>query len=581
VKKPIFLKIFSGYLLICLALSSLILLITFNSIRTHFIDTTISTLVARGTLVTRAVHPLLEQADPSRLQALVTEMGSDIATRITIINNTGVVVADSVMSAESSENHRFRPEVSRALSGEIGHAIRYSTSLDDDLLYVALPVELHGKIQSVVRLSLPLKDIQRLLDTIWESILQLTVLVILFSVVIALIFSHILSTPIRDLNRASKKVASGNFDVRVTIHSRDELRELAESFNEMTAQLRSYFSTLSQRNEELEGILASMSEELLVLDREGIILLTNESASELFDVEPIRGRYFWEVVRSLKFNSLLERSDTGPVIDDVDLGEKTFLVSITPLRSGNARVVLFHNITEMKRLEKIKRDLVVNVSHELRTPLTAIKGFTETLLDGTDEHISDHLKVIQRHTDRLINIVNDLLDLSTLEEPSTALNLEEIELRTLLEKVSTAFELRIKEKNLEVTFSGPSELHLQADPFRLEQLFGNLIDNALKYTEHGSMAITFQENQNSVIIEIADTGIGIPKEHLPRIYERFYVVDKSRSRLLGGTGLGLAIVKHIVSTHNGSIKVASTPGAGTAFTVTLPKRQPERPPSQD
>ncbi|HDP24636.1 MAG TPA: HAMP domain-containing histidine kinase [Deltaproteobacteria bacterium] len=580
-KKPIFLKIFSGYLLICLALSSLILLITFNSIRTHFIDTTISTLVARGTLVTRAVHPLLEQADPSRLQALVTEMGSDIATRITIINNTGVVVADSVMSAESSENHRFRPEVSRALSGEIGHAIRYSTSLDDDLLYVALPVELHGKIQSVVRLSLPLKDIQRLLDTIWESILQLTVLVILFSVVIALIFSHILSTPIRDLNRASKKVASGNFDVRVTIHSRDELRELAESFNEMTAQLRSYFSTLSQRNEELEGILASMSEELLVLDREGIILLTNESASELFDVEPIRGRYFWEVVRSLKFNSLLERSDTGPVIDDVDLGEKTFLVSITPLRSGNARVVLFHNITEMKRLEKIKRDLVVNVSHELRTPLTAIKGFTETLLDGTDEHISDHLKVIQRHTDRLINIVNDLLDLSTLEEPSTALNLEEIELRTLLEKVSTAFELRIKEKNLEVTFSGPSELHLQADPFRLEQLFGNLIDNALKYTEHGSMAITFQENQNSVIIEIADTGIGIPKEHLPRIYERFYVVDKSRSRLLGGTGLGLAIVKHIVSTHNGSIKVASTPGAGTAFTVTLPKRQPERPPSQD
>lgn len=580
-KKPIFLKIFSGYLLICLALSSLILLITFNSIRTHFIDTTISTLVARGTLVTRAVHPLLEQADPSRLQALVTEMGSDIATRITIINNTGVVVADSVMSAESSENHRFRPEVSRALSGEIGHAIRYSTSLDDDLLYVALPVELHGKIQSVVRLSLPLKDIQRLLDTIWESILQLTVLVILFSVVIALIFSHILSTPIRDLNRASKKVASGNFDVRVTIHSRDELRELAESFNEMTAQLRSYFSTLSQRNEELEGILASMSEGLLVLDREGIILLTNESASELFDVEPIRGRYFWEVVRSLKFNSLLERSDTGPVIDDVDLGEKTFLVSITPLRSGNARVVLFHNITEMKRLEKIKRDLVVNVSHELRTPLTAIKGFTETLLDGTDEHISDHLKVIQRHTDRLINIVNDLLDLSTLEEPSTALNLEEIELRTLLEKVSTAFELRIKEKNLEVTFSGPSELHLQADPFRLEQLFGNLIDNALKYTEHGSMAITFQENQNSVIIEIADTGIGIPKEHLPRIYERFYVVDKSRSRLLGGTGLGLAIVKHIVSTHNGSIKVASTPGAGTAFTVTLPKRQPERPPSQD
>lgn len=569
-KIPIFFKIFAGYLLVCLALSGLFLVITFQTIRSHYLETSTSNLKSLSIAVKETAQPLIQREDVSGLDSLMKNLGEELNTRITIINAQGIVLADSETDSESLENHRNRPEVLAALSGNIGRTIRYSTTIKKDMLYVAMPMELGGRITAVMRMSLPFEDIDDLLNTLRWNILQLASIIIIFSIIIALLFSHIISLPIRELNRASRQVASGNLNVRVSLRNKDEIRELAESFNDMTEKLQTSFSDLSQSKEEVESIISSITEALLVIDNEGRILMFNESAKKIIKSNTIAGKYYWEVIRSGQFNALVERAGKAPASNDFALDDKSYLCSITPIRSGKAKVILLHDITQMKQIETIKKDLVVNVSHELRTPLTAIKGFTETLLDEETSQNKEYLEIIQRHTDRLINIVNDLLDLSELEERAIKLNYEKIDLHDIIDKVMVIFSQKLEDKGLEFNTEGSNPAAFHADPFRLEQMFSNLIDNAIKYTEKGSITISIENSPSEVTIKTSDTGIGIPKEHLQRIFERFYVVDKSRSRSLGGTGLGLAIVKHIVSLHGGTISVQSRSQVGTTFTIKLP-----------
>ena len=570
-RKPIVIKIFIGYLLVTLALAGLILVFTFQTIRNHYIDTVTNNLKTIGIALLETTTPLVEQENLMELGATVRELGRRLQTRITIINAEGTVLADSQDQRDLLESHRNRPEVLSALVGNTGRSIRYSTTLGQDMIYVALPMEIRGKIKAVLRLSLPLQDIETLLGKVKRNILQSASIIILFSLVIALIFSHILSSPIRLINRASKKVASGDLKTRVSMRGNDEIGELAASFNNMTAKLDASFSELSARKAELESIIASLSEILLVLDKEGRVKLFSESISKIMDPENIQGRYYWEVIRSPQLGELLSKAVTSPVRHEIQMGDKHYLCSITPIPSGMAKVVLLHDITQMKQIEKIKKDLVVNVSHELRTPLTAIKGFTETLLDDADEKHREYLNIILRHTDRLINIVSDLLNLSELEERAYTLKTEDVDLMALIDKVMILFEQRANQKNLELKIERPIEpVVIQGDSFRLEQLLSNLIDNAVKYTEKGTITLSLEKKPGKIVIRIADTGIGIAKEHVPRIFERFYVADKSRSRNLGGTGLGLAIVKHIAQLHGGDVSVESSPYGGTTFTVTLP-----------
>jgi two-component system phosphate regulon sensor histidine kinase PhoR len=285
------------------------------------------------------------------------------------------------------------------------------------------------------------------------------------------------------------------------------------------------------------------------------------------------GKLYWEVIREPQFSDLINRvmNEKKSHSDEIALNDKTFLCSATLLGAHEEMVIIFHDITEGKKLEKIKKDFVVNVSHELRTPLTAIKGFVETLEEDIDDKNRHYLSIIRRNTDRLINIVEDLLVLSQLEEKGAALHLDEIDLTKIIEQIHRIFELKLKEKNLSFTLESKNGIPLiTADAFKLEQVFVNIIDNAVKYTERGGIRVILEHRNNQVIIEIEDTGIGIPQEHLSRIFERFYVVDASRSRQLGGTGLGLSIVKHIVQLHNGTVDVESTPGKGTKFSIALP-----------
>ena len=555
-------------------LSALILVFSFNTIRNHYIETFANDLKNLGTSLLLQTTPLFEEKRFEELDGLVKRLGKDINTRITIIDAEGFVVADSEENPKLMENHKLRPEILQVLKGKVGTSLRFSSTVKEEMLYVALPIERNENIFGVVRVSLFLKDINRLLGSLKINIIYSALIIALISLLCALIFTRSLSKPIRELTRASRKVASGDFDVRVFLKNRDELKELADSFNYMTEQIRTLFSQLSRQKEQLNSIISSIQEGLLVCDKHGKIILSNESFKKFIQCSDIEGKFYWEAVREPQFSELVKKvrdEKRNYVFEELLMYEKVFLCSTTFLSSREETVVILYDITEMKNVEKIKKDFVVNVSHELRTPLTAIKGFVETLEEGIDEKNRRYVGIIRRHTDRLINIVKDLLLLSQLEEKGTTLELEEVDLEKLIERILKIFEPRMREKDLKQELTLEDDLPLiKADPFKLEQAFINLIDNAINYTERGIIALSLKYRDHQVVIEVQDTGIGISDEHIPRIFERFYVADKSRSKMLGGTGLGLSIVKHIVLLHNGAIDVKSTPGEGTTFSITLP-----------
>lgn len=572
-KKSIFVKVFCAYFLMVVTLSALILIFSFKTIRNHYLATLTHDLKNLGTTLLLKATPLLAENHFEELDALVKRLGQDISTRITIIDPEGVVVADSEKNPKLMENHKTRPEILQVLEGKIGTSLRFSTTVKEEMLYVALPIELNGNIVGVLRVSLFLKDINRLLSTLKTHIIYSALIIALISLLGALIFSRSLSKPIRELSNASRKVASGDFNVRVFLKNKDELRELADSFNYMTDQIRTLFTQLSRQKEELDSIISSIQEGLLVFDKNGKILLTNESFKKIVQSSDIEGKFYWEVVREPHFGELIKRvrDEKRNYTEEVALHDKIFLCSTTFLGTREEIVVILYDITEMKNIEKIKKDFVVNISHELRTPLTAIKGFVETLEEEIDEKNRHYVDIIRKHTDRLINIVKDLLTLSELEEKGTTLELEEVHLGNMMERVFKIFDPQMREKKLMRELKVEDALpFIKADSFKLEQAFVNLIDNAVKYTEQGKITLSLKHRDNQVMIEVEDTGIGIPDEHIPRIFERFYVVDKSRSKRLGGTGLGLSIVKHIVHLHNGTIDVKSTPNQGTTFSITLP-----------
>jgi len=570
-RRPFFLKMFGWYFVIILVLSGLILLFAFGTIRSHFIANQAQHLGNLALALRSKVLPLAEVPRPEELDSFVKSLGKDIKTRITVTDKEGRVLADSEEDPHKMENHRYRPEIYQALQGQSGQSIRFSDTVKQDMLYVSVPLENQGNVIGVIRVSLFLRDIGHLLAQVKKDIAKAAIILTLLVLVVGFFVSGGLNRPIKDLIVASQKVASGDFNVRVYPRTNDELKDLAESFNWMTGEIRALFEDLTRRKEELESILSSIQEGLVVLDRQDKIILANQAFKRIVRNDLVEGKFYWEAARSSRFGDLIKktRADKISLQGEFDLNQKDYLCSTAHLASSGWIVVTVHDLTETKRLEKVKRDFVMNVSHELRTPLTAIKGFVETLEGEADN--KHYLGIIKRNTDRLIKIVEDLLLLAELEEKGIVIQAERVDLRTLAENIIRIFELRAKEKGLTLELMADPELPpISADPFALEQMLINLIDNALKYTENGGVRVSLQKRDKDIWLAVEDTGIGIPPEHLDRIFERFYVVDKSRSKKLGGTGLGLAIVKHIVLAHQGRISVRSEPGKGTTFSVILP-----------
>ncbi len=575
-KKNIFLKIFAGYIVIICLLAAFILVYSFRTTRLHYLDTLTSNLEnLAATLSLRAV-PLIADDRIEELDDLAKKLGKEIRTRITIIAPDGTVLADSEEDPAVMENHGKRPEVLQALGGGTGGSLRYSVTMDEDMLYVAIPAVGGGETLGVLRVSLPVTRINQLLDSQRTQTFYYALVIVFLSILAAGFISRSLSGPMRDLGSALREIAQGNFGARVEMKGSGESRELAGHFNKMAATMESLFSRVDLQAQELNGIISSLQESLFVIDRKGTLSVVNDSFRRLIGDDNVEKRFWWEIIREPGLSELLKRVIDGKdnEIEEIEFRGRIYLCSLTFSRPGESVVAMLHDITEIRNLEKIKRDFVINISHELRTPLTAIKGFVETLKDQGDDEVH-YFDIIERHTNRLIGIVDDLFVISELERDERRLELADVDLHEIIQSLLGVFRKRAEEKGLDLEFEEVQNIpQIKADPFRLEQMFINLLDNAIKYTDQGGITIRMARLDSRVSISIEDTGIGIPREHQSRVFERFYVVDKSRSRKLGGTGLGLSIVKHIVLSHKGEIKVESRPEGGSRFTVVLPVDQP-------
>jgi len=422
-------------------------------------------------------------------------------------------------------------------------------------------------------MSLFMKDIEALLGALRGDLLKVVSVVTFIALLMALVLTRSVTGPVREVIDASKRVAGGDFDIAVSTRWSGEFRDFTRGFNAMTGKLKAMFGEIRVQNEEIRSILASIREGLCLLDGDARIVLCNDAFRSLAGLDAPEGRHFWEVVRSSAAAEIVRRvrGGTAEAAGEVSIGERTYYASISRLAAADRLVVTLHDVTAFRALEKTKRELVVNVTHELKTPLTAIKGFVETMAPRAEAEIRPYLEIVRRNADRLIAIVDDMLVLSQLEAPGAKPAKEPVDARAIAENVLKLFEKRAGEKGITVAIEAPAILpRVPADPVQFEGLLLNLVDNAVKYTDKGSVTVRLGSGEGRFLVEVSDTGIGIDPDHLPHVFERFYVADKSRSKKLGGTGLGLAIVKHIVQAHDGKVSVRSLLGQGTTVTVELP-----------
>jgi two-component system phosphate regulon sensor histidine kinase PhoR len=521
--------------------------------------------------------------------AVAAVIGKEIKARVTIITNSGEVVGDSEVSADELrglENHRNRPEILAARRDGTGTAIRYSSTLQTSMLYVARPLILKSGEGGTIRLAIPLALLDKtrsILHTIVGAAIALTLLAAL---VLSYVLSNFTSRSLRTMAAAAAQLGKGKFGLRVPVKSSDELGELAMVMNDMSTRIERQLTSISAERNRLDTILRGMGEGLMVTDARGVITLVNPAFRDLFAIgEEIEGRPLIDISRHPALHNAYKSiiASKCEQLEEITLyagGEKTILTHWVPLLDGDRLqgvVAVFHDISNIKRLEKIRRDFVANVSHELRTPVSVIKGYAETLLSGTlasdPGRAVRFVEIIHSHSERLAALIGDLLILSELESGDSSLELTRISIEESVRHALTLLEQKAASKGITIdssTLAGAPSV--MADLARLEQVFINLLDNAIKYTaENGSVAISATDAGKMLKISVTDSGMGIPAKDLPRIFERFYRVDEARGRDQGGTGLGLSIVKHIVQAHGGTLSVESCPGQGSTFSFTLKK----------
>jgi len=572
-KQSFFFKIFFGYFFIIILIFFLLFFLSFGIINDNYIKTLSKNLKNINKILEMKILPLIEKNSVNDIDRLVKKNGKEIKVRITVITTNGVILGDSEKDPKKMENHKLRPEIKKALKGIIGSSIRFSRTVRAEMLYVASPIKLNNKVVGIIRTSLYLKDINKLLYGLKIKILQVAIIAIIISLFGSIFFARNLSHPIKELVGFASRVGDGDFDTKILSNRKDEIKDLAESFNYMTSKIKKLFAELTAEKEELNSIIYSIKEGLVVIDKQGKIIIANDQFTKIANSRDILGQVYWEILRNNELDSLIKevikkRTNLNSVIK---IRNRDYLCSFSPL-SVNSVIIIFYDITEKKEIEKIKKDFVSNVSHELKTPLTAIKGFVENLLLLEKNKDKKHyLEIVSKNTERLINIVNDLMVLSELEKNRDFINKEKVDIVKVIKSVLTIFEKKIKEKNLYIKIDLNGNIPLiEGDSYKIEEMFINLIDNGIKYTEKGGITISIKKEGEFLKIFVQDTGIGIPNKDIPRIFERFYVVDKSRSRKLGGTGLGLSIVKHIVMNHNGKIEVESEVNKGTTFIISIP-----------
>ena len=549
-------------------------------------------LTSRAELIQGQVASLLGQ--PDKLQGLVQSVGKASDTRITVIagphspNGTlGQVVADSENDPATMVNHNTpdRPEVLAALGGGVGQVIRHSETENKQMEYVAIPVfDNAHNVLAVIRTALPMTRVNAAVATLTDRIILGTIAVAVVVALLGLIVSRGISRRLREIRRGAERYAAGDFAHEVRETPADEIGGVAASLNEMAHQLSETIESITEERNQREAVLAGMTEGVLAVDDETRVVTCNAAAGSLMGVDPQAavGHKLQDLVRNLPLHDFVDAVlAQGEAVETdltlvVDRDRRDVQVHGARLGDdGEGAVIVLNDITRLRQYEAIRRDFVANVSHEIKTPVTSIKGFAETLLDGALDDREDaerFLRIIAGQSDRLSAIIEDLLSLSNLEsEGPGVVPLERGSVRDVLQVAIDVCELNAAAKEMRLKLECATELYADINPPLLEQAVVNLIDNAVKYRPAGSsVQVSAALEPAGVVIRVCDDGPGIDREHLPRLFERFYRIDKARSRDMGGTGLGLSIVKHIAAAHDGTVAVESAPGLGSTFSITLP-----------
>lgn len=525
------------------------------------------------------------------LQAKCKELATLLGARITVISHDGSVVADSDQVPEQMENHANRPEVAAASAGRVGRDTHYSRTLGTERMYVAVPIQRAKGAPLVVRASVEVRTLGHALYRAYGRIAFAGVAMVAIVAVVSFWASRRILRPLDDIRTGAERLARGDLQHRLRLADASEVAAIAEALNKMASQLEERLRTIRRQENEQEAIVSSMEEGVLAVDASSRIINLNEACAKMLGVraEAARGRLVHEVLRKREMLEFIQRAVVAdqPIDEDLKvLGRPDCWFRVHGIALHDAErqrvgaLIILHDVTRVRQLENVRRDFVANVSHELKTPITSIKGFVETLLDeslGDRENAERFLKIVLRQANRLDAIIEDLLCLSRIERGAEeqTIPLAPAPLADVLHSAAEMCEKKAADKRLELVVDCPADLSLPMNSPLVEQAIVNLIDNAVKYSPGGTgVRIEAEREEGGVVIRVTDEGCGIASEHLPRLFERFYRVDKARSRELGGTGLGLAIVKHIVAAHRGSVEVQSTVGKGTTFLIHLPAPAP-------
>jgi two-component system, OmpR family, phosphate regulon sensor histidine kinase PhoR len=560
------------------------------TMKEFFLGQKVEELKARAIIFREIFTSFMSLEEPGEINEFCKKIGSHSGIRITVIIPSGKVIGDSNQEPGKMENHGKRPEFLRALSGEIGDEIRYSSTLQERMLYVAIPVEQENSIVAVIRTAISLAVIDKTFESISYKIIGGGILVAFLAAGISLVVSRWLSSPLEKMTLGAQLFAKGELSHRLFVPRTKEMASLAIAMNQMANQLDEKIKIIIRHRNELEAVLSSMKEGVIAFDLDERILRINQMAAAMFNKDPweMENRSIQETIRNSdlhKFTKNALKKGDGQECDIVFYQEKERILNVRSTALLDAKeerigiLIVLNDVTRLRRLESMRQDFVANVSHEIKTPLTAILGFVETLLQDYDknpENTRRFLSIIDRHAQRLFAIIEDLLNLSRIERISQQkeIGIVQAPVDDVIRTAVQVLEAKAEEKKIRIDFKSEGSLSAEMDSTLIEQAVVNLLDNALKYSSPGSAIEVHAKEKNGVVqISIRDYGIGIENEHLSRIFERFYRVDKARSRKLGGTGLGLSIVKHIIQAHDGKVTVESSPGKGSTFTIHFPVKR--------
>lgn len=593
-KRKLFWQLFPTYLLITLTALTAVGWYSLSSLREFHYDRIAIDLEDRARLVEHLVREHLVSKNSSThspsLDRLSKDVGHSTSMRVTLIDPQGNVLGDSHEDPTRMDNHATRPEIKEALSGNTGTSIRYSHTVKENFIYLAIPVFREGVITGAVRTSIPITFIDNVLASIEIKIGIAGLMVALLAALISLLVSRRISQPLENMKRAAEEFAHGDLTRKISATGSLEISGLAETLNKMAHQLDWRIRCVTEERNEREAILLSMIEGVFAVDAAERLIGMNQAAAKLLRVDPKKSKrkHIQEVVRNSALQDFVKKA-----LKSQDMVETNFAMSGPEERNLQARgtvlndasdnsigaVIVLNDVTHIQRLENMRRDFVANVSHEIKTPLTSIKGFVETLQAGAIHDKGDasrFLEIISRQVNRLNAIVDDLLSLSRLEhDPDRfSIAMADVSLKGVLQSSIQACQNRATKQEATIELICDDALKAKINPQLLEQAIINLVDNAIKYSgSNKRVEVSGKLEPGEIIIQVQDWGTGIGQEHLPRLFERFYRVDKARSRDLGGTGLGLSIVKHIAQVHKGFVRADSALGKGSIFSIHLPANQ--------